>query len=84
MNHSVKTTSFNIYNSQILKKSKEPQSYARIITNLEQEKEKLNSLISQHEMANIKLYIKMNEGESDEIEQCKKQLSMLFDKYKQL
>lgn len=35
-------------------------------------------------MANIKLYIKMNEGESDEIEQCKKQLSMLFDKYKQL
>jgi hypothetical protein len=48
MTHSVKTTSFNICQSEMLKQSKEPESYARIITHLEQEKEKLNSLISQH------------------------------------
>jgi hypothetical protein len=35
-------------------------------------------------MANIKMYIKLNEGESEEIEHCKKQLASLFDKYKQL
>jgi hypothetical protein len=35
-------------------------------------------------MANIKMYIKINEGESEEIEQCKKQLALLFEKYKKL
>lgn len=41
--------------------------YVKIINSLELEKEKLNSLISQHEMANIKMFIKINEGESEEI-----------------
>lgn len=30
------------------------------------------------------MFIKINEGESEEIEQCKKQLNLLFCKYKQL
>jgi len=33
----------------------------KIINHLEGEKDKLNNLISQHEMANIKMYIKLNE-----------------------
>ena len=43
----------------------QPQpEYMKKITNLESEKVQLESLISQHERANIKMYIKLNEGES--------------------
>ena len=54
------------------------------ISDLELEKTQLESLVSQHERANIKMYIKLNEGESEEIELYKKQLSSLFEKYKRL
>ena len=76
MLQSVETTAFDL--------GDKGEDYMRIISSLEMEKKKLNSLISQHEMANIKMFIKINEGESEEIEQCKKHLALLFQKYKAL
>lgn len=51
---------------------------------MHEEKQQLENLISQHERANIKMYIQINEGESEEIEKYKIQLASLFEKYKQL
>lgn len=62
LGHSVKTTSFNMYQSQVLPSS---SPFVKRINGLEVEREKLHSLISQHEMANIKMYVKLNEGESE-------------------
>ena len=57
LNLSVKTTSFNMFGSEILAPS---DSFAKRINGLEEEKHKLSNLVSQHEMANIKMFVKIN------------------------
>lgn len=61
MVQSVNTTSFNLHCGGDMN-NKGEGNYMKIINSLEFEKDKLNNLISQHEMANIKMYIKLNEG----------------------
>ena len=56
----------------------------KVINQLESQRDKLKGLVSEHEMANIKLFVKINDGESEEIQKCKKQLVLLFAKYKEL
>jgi len=61
---SINTTKFSICQSEALKRKSNEEEYLKKINSLEFEKEKLHSLISQHELANIKMFIKINEGES--------------------
>ena len=49
-------------------RSEDNNDTMKVISDLEDKNEKLTSLLSQHETANIKMFIEMNEGKSFELE----------------
>lgn len=76
--------SLNMRGFEGIPKRDQTSSYIKQINELEEEVKRQSEQISQYRCANVKMHIKINEGESSDIEECKAQLKASYHSYKEL